>query len=158
MEHLKKMIIDKNILIENLRNTYCSFGRSKVHGIGVVAIRDIPKGVNPLPVLIPQTLIHLTEEDLKTLPKEVVDRMKQVFIRGNKVYSVCASGLNGLGVIGYINHSKKPNIALNMKAFIGGYIPWITLKDIKKGEELFWDYTACSGDNLLNQFKFLKDE
>ena len=150
------MIINKNILIENLRNTYCSFGLSKVHGIGVVAIRDIPKGVDPLPVLIPETLVNLTEEDLKTLPKEVIDRVKQIFIRCNKVYSVCSSGLNGLGIVGYINHSKNPNVALNIKAFTGGYIPWITLIDIKKGEELFWDYTTCYGDNLLNQFEFLK--
>jgi len=28
--------------------------------------------------------------------------------------------------------------------------------EIKKGEELFWDYNTCDGDNLFNQFKFLK--
>ena len=157
-EHTLKMIINKYKLLQNLEETYCIIGSSKVQGVGVIAIRDIPKGVNPLSVLIPETLVNLTEEDLRTLPKEVIDRVKQIFIRGNKVYSVCSSGLNGMGVIGYVNHSKNPNIALNMKAYTSGYIPWITLKNIKKGEELFWDYTTCSGDNLFNQFKFLKDE
>ena len=152
------MIINKYKLLQNLEETYCIIGSSKVQGVGVIAIRDISKGIDPLPVLIPETLINLTEEDLETLPKEVVDRVKELFIRNNKVYSVSNSGLNGLGIIGYMNHSKEPNVALNIGAFTGGYVPWVTIKDIKKGEELFWDYTTCHGDNLLNQFKFLKDD
>jgi|TARA_R100000501_G_C2604102_1_gene100379 SET domain-containing protein len=152
------MIINKYKLLQNLEGTYCIMGSSKVQGVGIIAIRDIPKGVDPLPIIIPEKLINLTEEDLKTLPKEVVDRVKELFIRNNKVYSVSNSGLNGLGIIGYMNHSKEPNVALNIGAFNGGYVPWITIKDIKKGEELFWDYTTCHGDNLLNQFKFLKDD
>ena len=152
------MIINKYKLLQNLEETYCIIGSSKVQGVGIIAIRDIPKGVDPLPIIIPEKLINLTEEDLKTLPKEVVDRVKELFIRNNKVYSVSNSGLNGLGIIGYMNHSKEPNVALNIGAFTGGYVPWVTIKDIKKGEELFWDYTTCHGDNLLNQFKFLKDD
>jgi SET domain-containing protein len=152
------MIINKYKLLQNLEGTYCIMGISKVQGVGIIAIRDIPKGVDPLPIIIPEKLINLTEEDLKTLPKEVVDRVKELFIRNNKVYSVSNSGLNGLGIIGYMNHSKEPNVALNIGAFTGGYVPWVTIKDIKKGEELFWDYTTCHGDNLLNQFKFLKDD
>ena len=152
------MIINKYKLLENLENTYCIIGNSKVQGIGIIAIRDIPKGIDPLPIIIPEKVINLTEKDLETLPKEVADRVKELFIRNNKVYSVSSSGLNALGIIGYMNHSKEPNVDLNIGAFTGGYVPWITIKDIKKGEELFWDYTACYGDNLLNQFKFLKDD
>ena len=152
------MIINKYKLLQNLEETYCIIGKSKVQGVGVIAIRDIPKGIDPLSVLIPETLVNLTEEDLRTLPKEVVDRVKQIFIRCNKVYSVCSSGLNGLGIVGYINHSENPNVALNIKAFAGGYVPWVTTKYIKKGEELFWDYNTCHGDDLLNQFKFLKNK
>jgi len=152
------MIINKYKLLENLENTYCIIGNSKVQGIGIIAIRDIPKGIDPLPIIIPEKVTNLTEKDLETLPKEVADRVKELFIRNNKVYSVSSSGLNGLGIIGYMNHSKEPNVALNIEAFIGGYVPWVTVKDIKKGEELFWDYTTCHGDNLLNQFKFLKND
>ena len=152
------MKASKYKLLKNLEQTYCSIGISKVHGIGIIAIRDIPRGIDPLPIITPEKLIDLTNEDLKTLPKEVADRVKELFIRNNKVYSVSSSGLNGLGIICYMNHSKEPNVDLNIRAFTGGYVPWITIKDIKKGEELFWDYTTCYGDNLLNQFKFLKDD
>ena len=150
------MIINKYKLLENLENTYCIIVKSKVQGVGVIAIRDIPKGTNPLPITTPEKLINLTEEDLKTLPKEVVNRVKELFIRNNEIYSVSSLGLNGLGIIGYMNHSKDPNTALNIRAYTSGYIPWVTIRDIKKGEELFWDYTTCYGDNLLNQFKLLK--
>ena len=150
------MKANKYKLLKNLEQTYCSIGVSKVHGIGIIAIRDIPKGIDPLPIITPEKLIDLTEEDLKTLPKEVVNRVKELFIRNNEIYSVSSLGLNGLGIIGYMNHSKDPNTALNIRAYTSGYIPWVTIRDIKKGEELFWDYTTCYGDNLLNQFKFLK--
>ena len=152
------MKANKYKLLKNLEQTYCSIGISKVHGIGIIAIRDIPRGIDPLPIITPEKLIDLTNEDLETLPKEVADRVKELFIRNNKVYSVSSSGLNGLGIICYMNHSKEPNVDLNIRAFTGGYVPWITIKDIKKGEELFWDYTTCGGDDLFNQFKFLKDE
>ena len=152
------MKASKYKLLKNLENTYCIIGNSKVQGIGIIAIRDIPKGIDPLPIIIPEKVTNLTEKDLETLPKEVADRVKELFIRNNKVYSVSSSGLNGLGIICYMNHSKEPNVDLNIGAFTGGYVPWMTIKDIKKGEELFWDYTTCYGDNLLNQFKFLKDD
>ena len=152
------MKANKYKLLKNLEQTYCSVGVSKVHGIGIIAIRDIPKGIDPLPIITTEKLIDLTEEDLKTLPKEVVDRVKELFIQNNKVYSVSSLGLNGLGIICYMNHSKDPNVALNIRAYTSGYVPWITIKDVKKGEELFWDYTTCYGDNLLNQFKFLKND
>ena len=35
-------------IIHNLRNNvYCRISRSKIHGVGVIAIKDIPKGINP---------------------------------------------------------------------------------------------------------------
>ena len=59
------MIINKHNLLENLNNTYCTFGQSKVHGIGVVAIRDIPKDIDPFPPLMSEQSISITEEDLE---------------------------------------------------------------------------------------------
>ena len=34
-------------------------------------------------------------------------------------------------------------------------LPFVTLKDIKAGEELFWDYRTSGGDNLEKQYPFL---
>jgi len=152
------MLINKRRLIENLNNTYCIIGRSKIHGIGVVAIRDIPKGIDPFPCMMPDQTIGITEEELRELPKEVSNKIKDTFVRWNKMYYVCNFGLNSMGVKFHINHCNNPNVAVNENAFISGYNPFITLRKIRKGEELCWDYTDCKGDNILNQFKFLKDD
>ena len=152
------MIINKYSLLENLNNTYCGFGCSKVHGVGVIAIRDIPKGVDPFPPITPEQTINITEKDLKELPKEIVSKIKDIFISINGVYQIYNLGLNNMGVRFHVNHSKDPNIAVNEKAFVSGYNPFITLRKIQKDEELFWDYTISSGDNILNQFNFIKNE
>ena len=152
------MQANKYKLLKNLQETYCSFGVSKIHGIGVFAIRDIPVGTNPFPVVKPEKIIQLTEEDLELLPTEVVAKIKDIFVRFNEVYHVYDLGLNCMGIKFHVNHSNNPNIAVNKGVVTKGYNPFITLRDIKKGEELFWNYTICNGDNILNQFKFIKNE
>ena len=152
------MKANKYKLLKNLENTYCGFGVSKIHGIGVVAIRDIPIGINPLPLVLPEKVINITEEELQALPKEIISKVKDIFISVNGIYQIYSLGLNQMGVRFHMNHSKNPNIAVNKKAFISGYYPFITLRKIKKGEELFWDYTVSNGDDVLNQFKFIKND
>ena len=152
------MQANKYKLLKNLQQTYCSFGVSKVHGIGVIAIRNIPKGIDPFPPVKPEKTIQLTDKDLELLPKEVVNKMKDIFVRCNGVYHVYDLGLNCMGIRFHVNHSNNPNVAVNEGIVTKGYNPFITLRDIKKGEELFWNYTICNGDNILNQFKFIKNE
>mgnify|MGYP003139131312 CR=1 FL=1 len=152
------MQANKYKLLKNLQETYCSFGVSKIHGIGVFAIRDIPVGTDPFPVVKPEKIIQLTEEDLELLPTEIVIKIKDIFVRFNKVYHVYDLGLNCMGIKFHVNHSSNPNIAVNERGVTNGYIPFATLRDIKKGEELFWDYRLSNGDNILNQFKFIKNE
>ena len=152
------MQANKYKLLKNLQETYCSFGVSKVHGIGVFAIRDIPVNTNPFPVVKPEKTIQLTEEDLELLPTEIVTKIKDIFVRSNGIYYVYDLGLNCMGVKFHVNHSSNPNIAANERSITSGYIPFATLRDIKKGEELFWDYKLSNGDNILNQFKFIKNE
>ena len=157
-EHLRKMIINKYKLLQNLHETYCTLGVSKKHGLGVIAIRDIPANVNPLPITQEEMALHLTEGDLEDLPKEVASRVRDLSIRVDGKYGVNSLGLNGCGVRFYINHSENPNVSVN-KSYRGlGFMPFITLKEIKKGEELFFNYTDTPGDNILNQFKFIKNE
>ena len=50
------------------------------------------------------------------------------------------------------------SISVNKGVVTKGYNPFITLRNIKKGEELFWNYKISNGDNILNQFKFIKNE
>ena len=69
------MQANKYKLLKNLQETYCSFGVSKVHGIGVFAIRDIPVNTNPFPVVKPEKTIQLTEEDLVNILSKVENNL-----------------------------------------------------------------------------------
>ena len=88
----------------------------------------------------------------------MANKIKDVIIKCNDTYQVYDLGLNCMGIVFHVNHSGNPNIAVNKEIITSGYYPFATLRDIKKGEELFWDYTTSNEDNILNQFKFIKNE
>ena len=157
-------------LMNNLAyDSYAEIGASEIHGIGVVAIRDIPADVNPFPVpnkAISSDIIDLSEEDLEDLPEEVSAKIKAIFIKSNDKSPVHNNGLNGIGLSFYLNHSDEPNVGLDYDFGIVGparvtsltlYCHFKTLREIKKGEEMTWDYRTCAeADDLEKQFPFLK--
>ena len=150
------MIKNEDFLHIIQNTTYCKIGVSEVHGIGVIAIRDIPKGVDPfLSLGSNNRFLCLTEEEINTLDKDIQDHLRSYYIRTEGTYPVMAKGFNEVCIFGYMNHSDNPNMGLYMKNE-SELLPFVTLKDIKAGEELFWDYRTSGGDNLEKQFPFLK--
>ena len=157
-------------LLNNLAyDCYCGFGISEIDGIGVIAIRDIAKGINPFPVpnkSVGTDIVELTEEEMDELPKEIAKHLRGLFIKCNGKYPIHHFGLNGVGVPFWMNHSDEPNVALDYDFGIVGparvsnltlYCPFMTLREIDKGEELTWDYRTCNeADDLEKQFPFLK--
>ena len=136
--------------------TYCRISVSKVHGIGVRAIRDIPKGIDPfISFGSNKSFLRLTEEEIKTLNPAVQNYIKAYYVRTEGIYPVMLRGLNEVGIFSYMNHSDNPNMAL-YKENENELLPFVSLKDIKAGEELFWDYRTSGGDNLEKQYPFLK--
>ena len=77
----------KENLIENLKNnTFCRLGKSD-HGVGVFAIRDIPRGSEIFSLCNDdkeEDLIDLSEEELKGLDGSLVKYIKDMF----KKYSI----------------------------------------------------------------------
>tara|TARA_R100000742_G_C4189722_1_gene22202 strand:- start:81 stop:530 length:450 start_codon:yes stop_codon:yes gene_type:complete len=149
------MIINKYKLLQNLSETYCTYGVSKVHGVGVFAMRDIPKNTNPFPSIKNEMCVKLTDKDIMDLPEEVICKIKDIFIKKEGVYNIYNLGLNSLGVRFHVNHSKEPNIILTPTTG-ETYSSFTTIKKIKKGEELFWNYKTSDGENILDQYKFIK--
>ena len=136
--------------------TYCKIGVSKVHGIGVIAIRDITKGFDPFLTLGSNNrFLCLTEEEINTLDKNIQDHIRSYYIRTEGTYPVMIKGLNEVCIFGYMNHSDNPNVGLYVKDE-SELLPFVALRDIKAGEELFWDYRTSGGDNLEKQYPFLK--
>ena len=119
-------------------NVYARLGCSKVHGIGVFAIKSIKKG----------TLVcQGDEEALVWIPKSEIRKIRgehrklyQDFcvFKGNMVG--CPRNFNTLTVAWYFNHSPHPNVGCNEN------YDFVALRDIKKGEELTADYNAYSDE------------
>ncbi len=139
--------MDKQQLINNLKNnTYCKLGRSDIDGIGVFAIRMIPKNINPF--LLSNnyskqyTVVDISKEDLKEVPKSVVKLLDSYFLTDeNEGHPVISMGLNDMDISFYLNHSDTPNVeSVFPKEAINELLEFRTMKKIKSGEELLLDY------------------
>jgi len=65
----------KEKLLDNLRNDcYCRIGVSSIHGVGVIAIKDIPTGVNPFRLSgnshLDDATFLITKKEFNRLPPE----------------------------------------------------------------------------------------
>ena len=109
---------------------------SKLHGVGVFAIRRIKKGTYIFPD-DKGRLQWLNLEQLKKLPKEVRRLYDDFCIikDGGALYG-CPRSFNNLTVSWYLNESKKPNVGCDKN------YNFYALRDIKTGEELTADYST----------------
>jgi len=142
---------DHQRLYNNLKNeTYCRIGVSEIPGagVGVIAIRDIPKRTDPFKYpgrgRRNDKVVHISEEELRNLDKNVQQYIKDFFFPtspdGKKIFfPVTCDGLNSMNISFYLNHSEThPN--LDLVPGKGPYYEFRTNRDIKKGEELFINY------------------
>src|SRR3989338_6955045 len=129
--------IKQKILI-NLKNTYCRLKPSKVEGVGVFAIKNIPKGINPFKGVKKQKWHKFQISELKILGKEILSLIDSFFVihKDGSVY-ISDSGLNGMDISYFLNDSRHPNVKT-----INDGENFITLKKIKKGGELTVAYAT----------------
>lgn len=135
--------MEKKLLLKNLQNdTYCRIGLSKIHGVGIIAIKPIPKNTNPFYITgrkcISYKTIELTDKEVKILPT-VVQKLVNDFIgKENNIYSIPSNGFNSLDISFYLNNSKNNNLdIIETKC---KYMEFVTNRDIEIGEELTIDY------------------
>lgn len=110
---------------------------SMIHGVGVFAIKDIPKdtniftGDNSKMVWVNKGEIEKQEPAIRDLYDDFC------IIQGNKYY--CPDNFNNLSVGWYLNESKdNPNVGCDDN------YDFYALRDIKKDEELTVDYSTFS--------------
>lgn len=132
----------KTKILNNLKNTYCRIEKSKVHGVGVIAIRNIPKNTDPFFGVKEKKWQKLEAQDLKKIDKEVLKMIDSFFVvEKNQTVYVPEDGLNGMDISFFLNNSKKPNVKI-----VGdgkkSALHFITAKKIKKGEELVVAYST----------------
>jgi SET domain-containing protein len=132
--------IKKNLLKHLQKEVYCKLGISKVHGIGVFAIRAIPKGTNPMRTWHKVEEVPISLEDLQGLPRGVRQELDLFCYHNKKVMHIPSVGMNTMNMAVYLNHSKKPSVAYQKNGQLK------TLRAIRTGEELLLDYDVSFGE------------
>ncbi|NBO12396.1 MAG: SET domain-containing protein [Betaproteobacteria bacterium] len=127
-------------LLEGLRKElYCELRPSTRHGIGVFAIRSIPKGIDPLVSRLKFRELRLSHSAVKTLPKAVQKALKMFCYFDEAGFLVPSTGLNVVDMAVYLNHDKEPNLRMQSDG------SFLSLLSIRKGEELTMDYDHSFG-------------
>lgn len=134
----------KQQLLNNLKyDTYCRIGVSQIHGVGVIAIKQIPKGTNPFMITnkkgIKYDLVELSKKEVDGLPKNVKKIVTDfIGIDENGNYSIPYHGTNSLDISFYMNDYKNNNIdVVETKSEM---LEFIANRDIEEGEELTINY------------------
>jgi hypothetical protein len=138
-DNLCKMEIPQEKLIEwaieNLRKFYIKVAPSKLHGVGLFALRNIPKDTVILTFSYANFhCVEIKKSLLKQkIPKEVYSQLiKNWSETENSVY--LPLNINEqLHYVNFLNHSENPNIR-----FENG--KYITQRNIIKGEELLVNF------------------
>jgi SET domain-containing protein len=135
------MLNTKKKVLQHLNaEVFCRLGVSPVHGIGVFAVRDIPKGVNPLKSYVRIKEIDISKQDIKKLPQGVRDQIDTFCYYEKKSVTIPTIGLNTFDMAVYLNHSKQPNLRFKKNGALE------CIKPVAKGDELFIDYDISFGE------------
>lgn len=105
------------------------------YGFGTFAKKDVTKGERLL--VLSGYVMRLDEEE--KLPGSLSDNGIQI----TEDLSICASKKSELGGINFFNHSCDPNAGIKGQIFL------VAMRNIKKGEEITFDYamTLCRSKN-----------
>jgi len=129
----------KEVILKKLENTYCRLQPSMISGVGVFAIRDIPKGIDSFKGAQNHKWIEFQKPELKDLDKEVKKMIDDFYVieKDGSVY-IPECALNSMDVSFYVNHSTNPNLKKIDES--DECLILITKRKIKKGEELTIGY------------------
>lgn len=129
--------MNKRQFLQSLNDVWCRLAVTK-HGVGVVAIRDIPKGTNPFKNCDPHgDVIELPEAELAAsgATEEAKQLVRDFCALQDGIYFVPDYGIDAIDKSYFLNHSRKPNMVTRNRGEV-----FVTARKIKKGEELTANY------------------
>lgn len=108
---------------------------SPVHGIGVFAVRDIPKGCRTIFSRHKDDWIRLPICDVEQLPDHSRELVETYCLYDQENYFVPSYGFKIMDMVNYLNHSSSPNV----RSLNDGEV-FEAMEDIAAGSELFVNY------------------
>ena len=128
----------KEALLQELTdNTWVMIRPSPIEGIGVFALRDIPKGCRNM-FTKPneeENWIPVSKAEVDNLPGYSKALIENYCLYDDENYFVPDYGFKKIDLVNFLNHSDSPNIiSINDGEFFEA------IRDINCGEELLIDY------------------
>lgn len=123
------------LLKELSQETLVALKPSPVHGIGVFAIADIPKGCRTLFSKNVGNWVRLPIADVEALPEHSKNLIETYCLFDETDYYVPDYGFKVMDLVNYLNHSSTPNV---ISVNDGEYFE--ALADIPAGTELLINY------------------
>lgn len=134
----------KDIIKDLEENIYCRIQRSPIQGVGVFAIKEIPKGTNPFKTYMDVDVVAIPEKEImenKKIPKAVKDMIRAFYaVQNGKIYCDARS-FNEINISYFLNHSEKPNLNVTE---INEETIFTTNRIIRVGQELTSNYSDYS--------------
>lgn len=131
--------------MECLRNTNCRIKKSDIDGVGVFAIKDIPKGTELFAGIPEKNYELFSLDEIRNCDPEVIDMVKGFFgAEQDGRYWIPEGGLNSMDISFFMNNASQPNTETS-----DGYT-FYTARDIKKGEELTTHYASFDANHREN--------
>jgi SET domain-containing protein len=127
----------EQLLLELQHDTFVMLKSSPVHGIGVFAIKDIPKGCQTIFSKGVGEWIKLSYAEVEQLPAYSRNHIETYCLYDDENYFVPDYGFKLMDLVLYLNHSAAPNI---MSVNDGEHFE--ALRNIKTGEELLVNYES----------------
>jgi uncharacterized protein len=115
---------------------YTRLKPSKIHGVGVFAIVDIPKGTDVF-ADEDEPIVWIDKSTVEALPKPLGELYHSFAIIKEEKYG-CPRSFNNLTISWYLNHSERPNMTADSD------YRFYAVRDIRAGEELTIDYRSYS--------------
>ncbi|HQW44079.1 MAG: SET domain-containing protein [Chitinophagaceae bacterium] len=125
----------EQLLLELQQDTYVMLKPSPIEGIGVFAIRDIPKGCRTIFSAGIGDWIKVSIDEVEKLPAHSRNLVETYCLYDEENYFVPSYGFKLMDTVLYLNHSAQFNIAS-----VNDGEQFEALRDIKAGEELLVDY------------------
>jgi SET domain-containing protein len=129
----------EQLLQELSHETYVALKPSAVHGIGVFAIVDIPKGCRKIFSKGVGEWVKLPIADVEKLPGHSRSLIETYCLYDEDHYYVPDYGFKVMDIVNYLNHSSAPNIAS-----VNEGEDFEAMVDIPAGTELLVDYTRLA--------------
>ena len=117
-------------------NLWCKVGVSKIHGVGIIALKRIPMGTILTSAPEKYQSIEMLEYNTDSFCKKQIQYLSSIHCfdpRDPKV-KIPETGFNLYWLQSFVNHSSKPN---SVMCYINStYSDIVNIVDLKPGEEV----------------------